>query len=289
VIVTSGSVLGLVTLLFAIPAPHYTTTEGVVWLPESANVRAGTSGFVRRLLADPGSAVPIGEALIESEEPTLSTEIDILQARAAELETRLVSERFSDRVQAQMTMTELGQVHAELATAAGRVERLTARSLGVGVFTVINPQDLPGRFFKEGQLIAYVLPEGSRIVRATVGQDDIDLVRNRLRRVFVKLAERMDENLPGRIVREVPAGRDDLPSKALGGTGGGALPVDPRDPQGTKTLQRIFQVDIELPSQATSAAVFGSRAYVRFEHSWEPIGQQIWRRARQLVLTRLQA
>jgi putative peptide zinc metalloprotease protein len=288
-IVTSGSVLGLVTLLFAIPAPHYTTTEGVVWLPESANVRAGTSGFVRRLLADPGSAVPIGEALIESEEPTLSTEIDILQARAAELETRLVSERFSDRVQAQMTMTELGQVHAELATAAGRVERLTARSLGVGVFTVINPQDLPGRFFKEGQLIAYVLPEGSRIVRATVGQDDIDLVRNRLRRVFVKLAERMDENLPGRIVREVPAGRDDLPSKALGGTGGGALPVDPRDPQGTKTLQRIFQVDIELPSQATSAAVFGSRAYVRFEHSWEPIGQQIWRRARQLVLTRLQA
>ena len=105
----------------------------------------------------------------------------------------------------------------------------------------------------------------------------------------VKLAERLDETLPARIIREVPAGREDLPSKALGGTGGGALPVDPRDPQGTKTLQRVFQVDIELPPDVASAAAFGSRAYVRFDHHWEPIGQQIWRRARQLVLSRLQA
>jgi putative peptide zinc metalloprotease protein len=286
---TCACVVGMSFLLFSIPVPLHTATEGVVWLPESANVRAGTSGFVRRLLAEPGRVVLDGEALVESEEPTLRTEIDILQARVAELETRLAAERFSDRVQAQITMTELGQARAELATAAGRAERLVARSRGVGVFSVINPQDLPGRYFKEGQLIGYVLPEGSRTVRATIGQDDIDLVRNRLRRVLVKLAERIDESLPGRIVREVPAGRDDLPSKALGGPGGGALPVDPRDPQGTKTLQRVFQVDIELPSEATSAAVFGSRAYVRFEHRWEPIGQQIWRRMRQLVLTRLQA
>jgi putative peptide zinc metalloprotease protein len=284
-----GFALGILILLFAIPAPLYTTTEGVVWLPETANVRAGTSGFVRRLLAEPGHPVPFGEALVESEEPTLKTEIEIQEARVAELETRLVSERFSDRVQAQITMTELGQARAELATAAARVERLVAHSQGAGVFTVINPQDLPGRYFKEGQLIAYVLPEGSRTVRATIRQDDIDLVRNRLRSVFVKLAERIEENLPARIVREVPAGRDDLPSKALGGPGGGDVPVDPRDPHGTKALQRVFQVDIELSAEANPAAVFGSHAYVRFEHRWEPIGGQIWRRVRQLVLARLQA
>ena len=286
---TCGAVLALSVLLFSIPAPHYTSTEGVVWLPENAMVRAGTSGFVRRLLAEPGRGVSVGDALIESEEPTLQAEIEILKARVDELETSLIAERFSDRVQAQIIMTELDHARAEPATATGRFERLIARSRGAGIFTVINPQDLPGRFYKEGQPIGYVLPEGSRIVRATVGQDDIDVVRNRLRRVFVKLAERLDEKLPARIIREVPAGRDDLPSKALGAPGGGALPVDPRDQQGTKTLQRVFQIDIELPEDATSAAVFGSRAYVRFEHSWEPIGQQIWRRARQLVLTRLQA
>ena len=126
-------------------------------------------------------------------------------------------------------------------------------------------------------------------MRATIAQDDIDLVRNRLRHISVRLAERLDETLPARIIREVPAGRDDLPSKALGGAGGGALAVDPRDPKGTKTIQRVFQIDIELPPEVASAAAFGSRAHVRFDHHWEPIGQQIWRRARQLVLSRLHA
>jgi putative peptide zinc metalloprotease protein len=261
----------------------------VVWLPERANVRAGTDGFVRRLLVEPGRVVSLGEPLIESEEPTLNAELEYLRASVAELESRLASERFTDRAKFEITTIELDNARAELTTKTKRAERLVARSGGEGTFAVMRPQDLPGRFVQEGQLIGYVLPPGSRIVRATIRQDDIDLVRDQLRSTTVKLTERLDETLPARIIREVPAGREDLPSKALGGTGGGALPVDPRDQQGTKTLQRVFQVDIELPLDVAPAAAFGSRAYVRFDYHWEPIGQQIWRRARQLVLSRLQA
>jgi putative peptide zinc metalloprotease protein len=289
VIMTCGLILFVSIALFWIPAPLYTTTEGVVWLPESANVRAGTDAFVRRLVVEPGRNVSFGDPLVESEELTLNAGLENLRARVAELEATLVSVRFSDRVKAEITTIELGQARAELATQTIRAERLIARSGGEGTFAVIRPQDLPGRFLREGQQIGYVLPAGSRIVRATVGQDDIDLVRNRLRRTSIKLAERLEETLPALIIREVPAGRDDLPSKALGGSGGGALSVNPRDPQGNKTIQRVFQVDIELPHDVASAAAFGSRAYVRFDHYWEPIGRQIWRRARQLVLSRLLA
>ncbi|SRR6266496_72218 len=289
VITTFGLILIVSIALFSIPAPLYTTTEGVVWFPESANVRAGASGFVRRLLVEPGHLVTMGEALLEGEEPTLKAGIEILQARVDELEILLGTERFSDRVKAEITSTELGQARAELATTAENAERLIVRSRAAGIFAIPKPQDLPGRYLKEGQLIGYVLPPGSRIVRATIAQDDIDLVRSRLRHTFVKLAERLDESLPARIIREVPSGRDDLPSKALGGTGGGVLAVDPRDQKGMKTLQRVFQVDIELQSDVAAASAFGGRAYVRFDHLWEPLGQQIWRRARQLVLSRLQA
>lgn len=288
VAVTAAAVAAAAILLFAIPAPLHTTTEGVVWLPETANVRAGTDGFVRRLLAEPGRVVAVGEPLVESEDAALDASLAALRARLAELAARLAAERFNDRVQAELAATELRQAQAELAEETRRSERLVARSRAAGAFAVAKPQDLPGRFMREGQLIGYVLPPGSRTVRATVGQDDIDLVRSRLRAVSVKLAERLDETLSARIIREVPAGSDDLPSKALGGSGGGALPVDPRDPQGTKSLQRVFQVDIELPPEGESAA-FGSRAYVRFEHRWEPLGRQLWRRMRQLLLTRLQA
>jgi putative peptide zinc metalloprotease protein len=285
---TVGSILAAAIVLFLIPAPSYTTTEGVIWLPENAVVRAGTDGFVRALLVEPGKVVAAGEALVESEEPALEAELEILRARVAELETRLATERFADRARAEITTTELGQARAELATATGRAERLIVRSHSHGAFAVMKPQDLPGRFLREGQEIGYVLPPGSRMVRATIRQDDIDLVRYRLRSTVVKLAERLDATLPAEIIREVPAGRDDLPSKALGGTGGGALAVDPGQPQGTKALQRVFQVDIVLPENAAAAVAFGSRAYVRFNHDWEPAGLQIWRRMRQLLLSRLQ-
>jgi putative peptide zinc metalloprotease protein len=274
--------------LFWIPAPLYTTTEGVVWLPETANLRAGTSGFVHKVLVEPGRTVSIGDGLIESEESTIKAAQDILRQQITELEARLAAERFVDRAKAEITTTELRHVQAELATVQTRADGLIARSRADGIFTLANPHDLRGRYIKEGQLIGYILPAGSRIVRATVRQDDIDLVRSRLQQVSVKPTARVDTIIPARVIREVPAGRDELPSKALGGIAGGAVPIDPRDPQGMKTLQRVFQFDIELLSDEVPAA-FGSRAYVRFDHNWEPVGFQIWRRVRQLVLSRLYA
>ena len=89
-----------------------------------------------------------------------------------------------------------------------------------------------------------------------------------------------------RLLREVPAGQDTVPSKALGASGGGATPTDPRDQQGTRAMQRVFQVDLELPA-GVAATGFGARALIRFDHDWEPLGEQIWRRLRQLLLSRV--
>jgi putative peptide zinc metalloprotease protein len=284
-----ASSLAAALVLFLVPAPAFTTTEGVVWLPESAIVRAGTSGFVHRILVQPGSAVRVGEALVESEEIALDAALAGTRARVAELEAMLAAQRFADRVRAEITQMDLAQARAEFATLTDRVQHLVARSRADGQFAVHKPQDLPGRFVREGDEIGYVLPPNSRIIRATISQDDIELVRNRLRNVRVRLSERPEEDLPARIIREVPAGRDDdLPSKALSVAGGGRLPIDPRDPQQNKTYSRLFLVDLELPAQAAATA-FGSRAYVRFDLRWEPVGLQVWRRTRQLLLSRLSA
>jgi len=287
ILTTFGAAAIATVLLLLMPVPLHTKTEGVVWLPETANVRAGTDGFVQHFLVEPGRKVKVGDPLVESDDATLNAELESMRGHVSEIEAKLAAQRFTDRVQAEITTTELHQAEAELTSEIQRKERLVARSRADGVFVVPNPQDMPGRYMREGQLIGYVLPSGSRVVRATVGQDDIDLVRTRLRTVSVRLAQQLDEVLPARVIREVPAGSEDLPSKALGGIGGGALSVDPRDPKGIKSLQRVFQLDLEIPEEAASSA-FGSREYVRFEHSWEPLGQQIWRRARQVLLSRLQ-
>jgi putative peptide zinc metalloprotease protein len=88
------------------------------------------------------------------------------------------------------------------------------------------------------------------------------------------------------VKRVVPSATDQLPTAALGTQGGGAMPVDPSDREGRKSVQRFFQVDVELPQSARSTARVGGRAYVRFDHGWEPLGMQWYRRARQLFLAR---
>ncbi len=286
---TFGAIAGLAALLLLVPAPLHTSAQGVVWLPEAAIVRAGTDGVVTRLLATPGTALAPGDAVSESEDPFLAARLARAQARVAEFEARLPAERFTNRVEAAITETELAQARAELAHEQRRQANLVARARAAGTLAIARPADLPGRYLKEGEILAYALPEdGPRIIRAAIPQDDIDLVRSRLLSVQVKLAGHLADALPARLVREVPGGRDELPSRALATTGGGAFAPHPRDPDGLRTLARVFQVDIEL-SPGAPAEAFGARAHIRFEHAWEPLGDQLWRRLRQLLLTRLQA
>lgn len=88
------------------------------------------------------------------------------------------------------------------------------------------------------------------------------------------------------MVREVPGGDNTLPSQALALEHGGTVPVAPSQTDEPRALNRVFQFDLALPD-AVSAVRIGERAHVRFVLDDEPLGQQAWRRMRQLLLARL--
>ena len=276
-------VLAALVLLLAAPAPSWTRAQGVIWVPEEAQVRAGTEGFVERVLAAPGSQVARGQPLIEASDPFLRTRVALLEAQLRQLAAQydaLVSE---DRVQAAMVREEMAAVAADLARSREREAQLVMRSPASGRLVVPGAADLPGRFLKKGQLVAYVVEGKAPTARVAVGQDDIGLVRARTREVEVMLAAWGADPLPAEIRREVPGGARQLPSPVLGSMGGGPYAVDPRDNQGVTTLARVFQLDLALPPEAGDAYL-GSRVFVRFDHGYEPIGFQVYRAMRQLFL-----
>ena len=283
---TAAALLAVAGAFLAlVPMPARVLTEGVVWLPEEANVRAGTDGFVRAVLAAPGARVQPGAPLIESHDPELAAQLAVAAARIDELEARLDAQLFADRVQAEITRQELGRAAARHERLLERAGQLVARSGASGRFILSRAEDLPGRFLRQGELVGYVTEDGSRIVRVVVSQDDVDLVRTRLERADVRLAERMGEVYPAALVREVPAARDVLPSSALSSEGGGLLAADPRDPRGGKSLVSTFQFDLELPAGITAGS-YGGRAYVRLVLEPEPLAMQWFRRVRQAFLAR---
>jgi len=100
------------------------------------------------------------------------------------------------------------------------------------------------------------------------------------------LADWGAEPVSSRIVRQVPAATDELPSKALGSAGGGRVAVDPRDGSGLKALEKVFVLDLELPRSAATEFL-GRRVQARFDHGSEPLAAQWFRSLRQLFLSRL--
>lgn len=279
---TLASIVALITL---VPVPLSTRTEGVMWIPEQSFVRAGTDGFVDRLLAAPGTIVKQGQSLIQCSDPLLPAQIRVLQSKLRELRAIYDTYLISDLVQAEITKEEIHNVTAQLEDARERAGELTIRSAADGTFVVPTAQDLPGRFVRRGEVLGYVLDRSAVTARVVVHQPDVDLVRQHTYAVHVRLPERIPETLPAMLRREVPAATDQLPGRALSREGGGEIAIDPRDVLGIKTFHKVFLFDIELPSYEGLYNV-GSRLYVRFDHGREPLIGRWYRGLRQLFLRR---
>jgi putative peptide zinc metalloprotease protein len=177
-------------------------------------------------------------------------------------------------------------VAENLARARERLGELTITSRARGLFVMPEAGDVYGRFVQKGQTLAHVIDVDTVTVRTLVSQQDIDLVRQATWRVDVRLVERIADSKPALVKRVVPAASDQLPSPAFGSQGGGEVAVDPADQEGRRSVQKYFQVDVELDAEKRPVHI-GGHAYIRFHHGWEPIGVQWYRSARQLFLSRL--
>lgn len=293
IFVSSGFLLTMFVLIGLTPFPLRTQFEGVIWLPSQAQVRAGSACFVQGVTKTSGSLVQPGEILVECADPELMAKIKVYTARIAEIKAQRLAELQEDRNQAEITRQALLQAEADLQRAQLRAEQLQIRSNSMGRFFIDREFDMPGRFLHQGDLVGFVADRSRDIVRIVVPQNDIDLVRRNVEAIQVRLAENPDQLIQARLLREVPAADTELPSPALATEGGGQQELDPREQGHTKAMNRLFQFDLNLlrqPGDDKNEALvlpYGTRAHVRFEHQAESIFNQVWRRIRQLFLSRL--
>lgn len=284
----SGIGLGLIfILLFVVPAPSRTMAEGVIWLPEKSYVRMHADGFVDEMLVFEDTMVKKGQSLIASKDPFLQAKFNLLDAQLRELSARLIEQQFVDRAQAAVIRKEIDSVGAELDRVKEQLNSLIIYSQADGLFIVPSAIDLPGRFMNKGDIVGYILEPTATRVRTVVSQNRIGLVRANTGKVHAWPQGWDSEPEIAAIDREVPGGTFELPSAALGSSGGGQFPVDLSDPDGLQTLERFFQFDILLPGIAKIGNI-GGRVNVRFDHGYEPLAFQWYRQLKQLFLSRFE-
>jgi putative peptide zinc metalloprotease protein len=282
--VLGGAFLGIYLLLFVMPMPYHTHAEGVLRLPEQALLRAEAAGFVTRALARPGDSLRPGDAVVESVNAELASELEIQLAKLEEIRARYDAAWGVKPAEASQLEEAMRREQASLDRLRERMARLTLRAGAVGKLLLEHPDDLPGRFLEKGEVVGYLVGSYVPVVRVVVGQEDVDQVRLATRDVVVKLPQNIVATWPARLLREVPAAGHELPSAALGQRGGGDVVLDPSDEEGTKTLQSVFEFELSL-QQAAPAEYLGSRVHVRFEHPATPLGVRAWRGIRRLFLS----
>lgn len=282
----SGLILFIfLSILFFLPFPSRTRTEGVIWVPEESIVRAGASCFVNNIISPSYTQVKKGDAILECEDPLLIASVNVLRAQIKALQAKYDAEILTDRVQANITKEEIGHLSAELNRSEEKLRELTIYSPSSGTLIIPEDKDLPGRYLKQGDLIGYVLNEDKPTVRVVVPQSDVDLIRHQNKGVEVRLAEKIGNVIPAFIKREIPGAQSYLPSPALSKPGGGEIAVDPSDREGLRTLENIFQFEIEMTKTIKNISI-GERVYIRFDHGFEPLAVQWYRNIRRLFLRR---
>ena len=281
-VIVIASVL-LIGGLFYLPFPRITLSEGILWVPDNAQVVVATQGVVDELLLAPGQQVTVGMPLIRTRNSEHDSSVRVAESRLQELMVRNRIARSLDKnTESRLIDEEIQRSRGELARLLDEQQRLLIRSPSDGIFHLSRADNLIGRFLQRGELVAYVLRPSEYRVWVIVDQADIELVRADVKQVEVLLAEDLDKVYSAKIVREVPGIRKELPSLALSTEGGGQFALDPEEIEVPKAFEPFFQFEITLHDLPPNR--IGERVYVRFIHSPEAIAYRWLRTARRVLL-----
>lgn len=282
--VVAVAVAALVGLAFAVPLPNATVVRGVVWIPDDAQVTAGTDGTVARLLRKPGDIVGAGDDLFALEDPYIEAKRSLAAAHVDELHTRLRAAEVNAPSDAQQIRQQITAAESELDDDNRRVALLTVKSPVAGEFVVPGASDLVGTFSKQGQLLAYVMPRGDMVVRAAVAEDDFDTLAG-IHGVAVRPERAPWNEIAASIVRAVPSATRQLPSPAFARANGGPFATDPTAKDPNTSLAQFFEVDVAVPAAAAWQS-WGDRVWLRFDRGSAPFGEMLYYRLRQVFLKR---
>jgi putative peptide zinc metalloprotease protein len=285
-LVTTVLIVSTACFLFFYRLPLTTSAQGIVWLPDQAQLYVATEGFVSEVLVQSGEPLQSGQLVMRMRSPELDKRMAVLEAEYKIIVIRQSVARLEDLVQAGIYAEEKALIESKLKSLREQYAELDVYSGASGVFVTPNQKPLKGSYLRQGELIGYVVNSRRLIVQAVVPHSDIGLLRENTQKVSLRLAERPENVIGSKIIHETPGGSMQLPSVALGVTGGGSVAVKATDGDGLATTEKVFRVDLALP-ESHKVSGLGERVYIRFDHGKQSLAHQWLRSARQLLLSRL--
>jgi putative peptide zinc metalloprotease protein len=297
------AVVAVAAAVGMIPFPDRARAQGVVEPLDMQQVFVGDDGMVVDVsdkvagkMAQPGdlaiATVEKGELLLTAKNREFLASRAKLVAERRRFEVQRNIAFTEDVAKAQLVQQQIDSIDNEIASIDDRIKDLELRAPMSGVLVTPGLETKRFAYLDRGANVGLVADLNKLIIRAAApnelsGQLDTEASR----RVEIRVEGRPDILLTGRrIGGRLPAGRNQLPSAALGYQVGGAFNTAADDEHGKKTTENFFEVQIDqIKLEAAPEKILkecqktgrlpllpGQRVVVRFDFQNKPIASQVW-------------
>jgi putative peptide zinc metalloprotease protein len=302
VLFTLGVAAAIIVLIGLIPFPLRFMANGIVEPGRREVLHAGENGFVQKVMAQDGEMVHQGQIILECQSTDLEAQLAKRRADRGEWTARWQAAVVQDQNQQQSALRYIQSLNEEIARLERRKASLTVRAPFDGRLIAPELKNMPGMYVPRGQEICIVAQMDRLVVKAVLEQQEAELAAEFERRAAGHIAaDQPNPDVEVRLVGHVrqlvhgmgepllvPAAQSTLPHPSLGHSGGGDIPVNPKDPNGRTSLVPEFEMRVDLANPG-GAYLPGQRAYLRFNLAKRPLIWQWYRRFLQVIQTRASA
>ena len=261
--------------------------EGVVEPVDYSIVHMQSAGFVQTVLASGTPTGPQGPALLTARSPEREAEHAALQAASRQLQLQRKSVQTRETAAAQIMDEKIAALEEQLARVRRDLAALDLAAPLAGVWVAPDADQLAAQYLDRGQRVGVVADLERLRIRAVASQQVASrLIEEARPRVAIKVKNRPDLALSGRIQKIIPAGQAQLPSAALGYAAGGGTRIDQTDASGTLAAEPFFEILVAPEEPLPFVLRPGQTMALRFETAPKPLLVQGWRTLLQLFQQR---
>ena len=272
--------IGIVTLVMTVivaflaffPMPYCFRSDGIVKSADFQNVYTSSPGRIAKVVTPSGSMVEVGQVLVTLTNEELEHEGTLIRIERERAELLIHQDRSEQGTKLAGLQAFLGALDSREAALKTQLDSLVVRAPVAGRWITENLHEVKGAVVPRGQRLGIVRAETGYVFTAVVHQRDagrFSLVDSEL-----KIYGQEGETLKLTEIDAIPAGQDDLPSAALGVTGGGSTGVSMDRQRGGGTTETYFQVRGKIQMTEDSIPQHGQRGVARFPLPKTPLLRQ---------------
>jgi putative peptide zinc metalloprotease protein len=277
----------LVAGVGVLQVPDFCRVEGIVEPAQLSIVHPDADGFVVGFLPSQTPVSPAGPVLLEAVNPVLEAQRRSLTAQRRALEVRREIAVLEEVAAAQILEEQIAAVDQKMARVQQQLASLHLVAPAPGTWISPEVEYTGGNYVRRGADVGMVADLNDLMIRATAGQNTAAIIIEQAkRRVEIRARGCPERTVAGTIEKIFPAGQEQLPSQALGYAVGGSMPVDVRDPRGTKAAEKFFEIRIRPHLSPSDRWLTGQRVVVRIPLRPKSLAAQAYHYGRQLFQRR---